>query len=81
MFLLGVEVSLLLWMDTSFTRVGDGLAKGRHPKEKSSFFGISLKGGVYYRIQTFRGTFCCCWCLEIFDAGGKGVLPISKFVE
>ena len=27
-------------------------------------------GAGHVPIQTFQGTFCCCLCLEIFDAGG-----------
>ena len=55
--------------------------KGSHHLKKSPSVWKKFKGGGGpVRIQTFRGTFCCCLCLEIFDAGG-GVLPKSKLFE
>ena len=55
--------------------------QGKPSQEKISFCleKVQRGGGDHVPIQTFRGTFCCCLCLDIFDEGG--VSPKSKILK
>jgi hypothetical protein len=57
--------------------------KGSHPEKKSASvwnFSKGGGGGGHVGIQTLRGNFLFCSCLDIFQKGGGG-FPNTKLVE